>query len=632
MCGIAGFIDFNNTTDKRVLNLMINTLSHRGPDGDGVEIVENKNFTLGLGHKRLSIIDLRASANQPMSFGSLKIVFNGEVYNYNEIKEELKKLGHSFETDSDTEVILHSFKEWGEKCVDKFIGMFAFLIFDEETNEIYIFRDRAGVKPVYYYEYEGLFLFSSELKSFHQHSNFKKEIDNDSAGMFFKYGYIPEPYSIFKNTKKLLSGHFLKYNLNTLKKEVIKYWDINSFYKEEKLNITEEEALDKLESLCTSAFQYRMVSDVPVGVFLSGGYDSTFVTALLQKNQKEKIKTFTIGFEESEYNEATYAKEIAQYLGTEHYEYYCTSEDARKVIPLLPKMYDEPFGDSSAIPTYLVSKMAKEKVTVALSADGGDEIFAGYNRYKNIVEYHKKLQKIPKVVQPILGYFLSKKITHPIFNLFLGNKSKSYYDGLSAVLNSKGNFREIVEMSVTKMSTSEVNRVLINKFENKPNNFKNDNEDYSLLDTCLSVDYKTYLVDDILTKVDRSGMAVSLEGREPLLDHRIIEFVSKLPDNFKINGSVQKYLLKKLTHKLIPKEMLDRPKTGFSIPLINWFREDLKNLLLESLDEDRIKKQNLFDVSYINRAKKDYLGGSNESFYFIWNMIVFQMWHKEWIE
>jgi len=275
--------------------------------------------------------------------------------------------------------------------------------------------------------------------------------------------------------------------------------------------------------------------------------------------------------------------------------------------------------------------MAKEKVTVALSADGGDEVFAGYTRYRNIIKHYKTLKKIPKFLQPLLGNFLSIKVIQTILNLFLGLKSTSYYDGISMVLKSRGSFREIVEMSVSKMSSTGLNKFMIKKVNLKNNNFNSYSKNFSLLDTCLSVDYKTYLVDDILTKVDRAGMAVSLEGREPLLDHRIIEFVAQLPDIFKINGSIQKYLLKRLTHKLIPKEMLDRPKTGFAIPLVDWFRDDLKSLLLDILDEKKLEKQKLFNVKYINKEKDSYLNGNDESFYFIWNMIIFQMWYKEWM-
>lgn len=631
MCGITGFIDYNKLTKKETLISMVNVLNHRGPDEAGTQLFEQNKCIVGLGHKRLSIIDLSKSANQPMQYKNLSIVFNGEIYNYKKIRDELLNLGHTFQTDSDTEVILRSFSEWGEKCIDKFIGMFAFVIYNELTKELILFRDRVGVKPLYYYEKDGLFLFSSELKSFHKHPNFTKIIDNDSVGMFFKYGYVPEPYSIFKYTSKLPAGHYLKFNLNNGKKKIIKYWDVNTYYSKPKLNISEKEALNKLEFLCKSAFQYRMVSDVPVGVFLSGGYDSSYVTALLQKNQKEKIKTFTIGFEDINYNEANYARKIANHIGTDHHEYYCTRDDAKKVISKLPLIYDEPFGDSSAIPTYLVSKMAKEKVTVALSADGGDEVFAGYTKYKNIIKYNKILNKIPKFLYPLFGYFISIKVTQSILNLFLGLKSKSYYDGLSMILKSRGSFSEILEMSVSKMSFSELNKLMIKKVNRKNNNFNSYSKNFSLLDTCLCLDYKTYLVDDILTKVDRAAMAVSLEGREPLLDHRIIEFVAQLPDNFKINGSIQKFLLKQLTHKLIPKEMLERPKSGFAIPLVNWFREDLKGLLLQNLNEYKLHKQKLFNVKYVIKAKDSYLNGNDESFYFIWNMIIFQMWYEEWM-
>ncbi len=632
MCGIAGFIDFNKKTDKEIINLMTNQLHHRGPDGDGVRFIQEEGFQIGLGHKRLSIIDLSISANQPMEYINLSIIFNGEIYNYAEIKEELKLLNHNFITDSDTEVVLHAFEEWREKAVNKFIGMFAFSILDKKSNELFIFRDRAGVKPLYFYDKEGLFLFSSELKSFHQHPSFEKEIDLDATALFFQYGYIPQPHSIFKYTKKLLSGHYIKIDLETKQYEIKKYWDVYDYYNKPKLKISKEEALDELEEILISAFKYRMIADVPVGVFLSGGYDSTILTSILQKHTKENIKTFTIGFNEDKYNEANYAKETAAFLGTDHNEYYCTIKDAQEVIPNLPKMYDEPFGDSSAIPTFLVSKMAKKKVTVVLSADGGDETFAGYDRYFNLVKNYNTLNKIPNFLQPIIGSTINTGISKSIVNTVVTSKTDTFFDGLSHVLKSKTQMENLLDVSVSKMSKNEVQKAMVNDFSLKESFF---NKELPLtsdsLDRCLAIDYKTYLIDDILTKVDRASMAVSLESREPLLDHRIIEFAARLPEDLKINGSTTKYLLKELTYKYVPKELIDRPKKGFSIPLIKWFRKELKPLLLNYFDENRLKEQGIFDIDYAMKSKKAYLKGDDSVFDYVWYMIVFQMWYDEWM-
>ncbi|NQV74416.1 MAG: asparagine synthase (glutamine-hydrolyzing), partial [Bacteroidetes bacterium] len=403
MCGISGFVDFKKQLDKESLKGMVHSTTHRGPDDSGCEFYSNQAEHIGLGHNRLAIIDLTAAGHQPMHFDDLSIVFNGEIYNFGEIKDELTKAGHSFKSHSDTEVILHAYKEWGNSCVDRFIGMFAFAIYDRGCSSIILFRDRAGVKPLYYYWNNDLFLFGSELKSFSKIGNFIKEIDFDAVNLFMDYGYVPAPFSIFKNCMKLYPGHILILDLSGKNYTISKYWDVADYYRLPKLKISYEEAKTKLESLLISAFNYRMISDVPVGVFLSGGFDSTAVAAILQKGRKEKIKTFTIGFQEGN-NEAPYAKDIASYLGTDHTEYYCSIREAQDILPLLPYYYDEPFADSSAIPTILVSRIAKKEVTVSLSADGGDEIFAGYIYYRSFVKTADLLLKIPSILRKILGW------------------------------------------------------------------------------------------------------------------------------------------------------------------------------------------------------------------------------------
>lgn len=390
MCGIAGFVDFESSSNEDVLNKMTLSLQHRGPDGQGIYFKETAAAQIGLGHRRLSIIDLSECGSQPMHYNGLHIIFNGEVYNFAEIRLELEKKGHQFTGHSDTEIILHAYQEWGIDTIQQWKGMFAVVIYDENKNELIAIRDRAGVKPFYYYWQDGLFLFASELKAFAQHPNFKKEIDPSAVASFLQYGYVSFPHCIYKNTFKLPAAQVLKLDLNTQQLSTIRYWNVYDYYNKPKMDMGFDEAMKETETILQKAFNYRMVADVPVGVFLSGGFDSSCVTALLQKDSTEKIKTFTIGATDESLDEAPYAKQIAEHLGTEHTEYYCTPKEALDIIPELPYYYDEPFADSSAIPTILVSRLAREKVTVALSADAGDEIFAGYNRYDYLLTYGKK--------------------------------------------------------------------------------------------------------------------------------------------------------------------------------------------------------------------------------------------------
>ena len=406
MCGIAGFVDFTGLSSEFILEEITNTLIHRGPDGSGNKFFQQKDFQLGLGHRRLSIIDLTDAGTQPMNFNHLWITFNGEIYNFNEIKTELISLNTKFSSISDTEVILHAYSQWGIECVNKFIGMFAFVIYNSNTEEIICVRDRAGVKPFFYYWQDGLFLFSSELKAFHKHPKFKKEINLNAVAAFMQFGNVPTPYCIFNNCYKLSPGHFLKFNFKQKTIEVKKYWNVYDAYNKPKLEISFTEAKLETENILKSAFDYRMVSDVPVGVFLSGGYDSACVTALLQKNRQEKLKSFTISVPDIGLNEAPYAKEVAKHLGTDHFEFECTQKEALVLIDDLPFFYDEPFGDSSAIPTTLVCKMASKDVTVVLSADGGDEIFAGYNRYDYLMKYGNKLNQIPGFIRKGASNFM----------------------------------------------------------------------------------------------------------------------------------------------------------------------------------------------------------------------------------
>jgi asparagine synthase (glutamine-hydrolysing) len=409
MCGITGFVDLNRASSAGILTRMSDILRHRGPDGSGDKFFDTEKNQIGLAHRRLSIIDLSERGKQPMQFANLYITFNGEIYNFREIRSELEKQNHSFQSDSDTEVILHAYAEWGPDCVKKFIGMFAFVIYDTAKNEIVLIRDRAGVKPLFWYANNNLFLFASELKAFHQHPGFKKELDLNAVAAFMQFGNVPSPHCIFKNCFKLKPGHFLRLDLSNLKAESTCYWSVyQDAYNQAKIDLPFDEAKKDTEALLSSAFNYRMVADVPVGVFLSGGYDSVCVTSLLQKERSAKIKTFTISVPDIGLDESKYAKEIAAHLGTDHHEFRCTEKEVFEILKNLPFFYDEPFADSSAIPTTLVSQAARGHVTVALSGDGGDESFAGYNRYDYMMKHGKLLKQIPSPIRNTAASLMQK--------------------------------------------------------------------------------------------------------------------------------------------------------------------------------------------------------------------------------
>lgn len=633
MCGISGFIDFKNNTTKEILQKMNRMMAHRGPDGEGYAIYQDDNTGIGLGHRRLSIIDLTTAGSQPQTFGSLHITYNGEVYNYAEIKTELEAKGHNFQSHSDTEVILHAYAEWGNLALQKFIGMFAFVIYDEEKKKLFACRDRAGVKPFFYYYTNDLFLFASELKAIVQHPRFPKEIDMDATAAFMQYGYVPTPHCIFKNTLKLKPGHFLEMDIptNTIREE--QYWNVYDAYNKPSLKIDLPTAITETEKLLTNAFQYRMVSDVPVGVFLSGGYDSTCVTALLQKNSTQKIKTFTIGVPDAGLNEAPFAKEIAARLGTDHTEYYCTQKEALEIVPQLPFFYDEPFADSSAIPTTLVSKIAREKVTVALSADAGDEIFAGYNRYDYIMKYGKQLQRIPPFLRKGAAAMMNAIPANSIPVLNKKYLFHSRYEKVKSLLKEPSE-KNILQSLTKQMDDSSITKLFKTPIAQLYTSFDKEElkkEHHSILAYIMAVDYQTYLLDDILQKVDRAGMSVSLEGREPFLDHRIIEWAAQLPMDFKYNKGNKKYILKQIVHQYLPEKMMDRPKMGFGIPIANWLQNDLKPFVDQYFDVSFIIKQNIFNVDEIQRIKKSFYDGKIERAEKIWYLLMFQMWYDKWI-
>ena len=633
MCGIAGFVDFNKKSNLDILKRMTDVSDHRGPDDSGYKFDSSENVEIGLGHRRLSILDLTSHGHQPMRFESIDIVYNGEVYNFNEIKQELEDLGYDFESHSDTEVILKAYHKWGLEAVHKFNGMFAMAIYDRNISKLFLIRDRSGIKPLFYYHKNNTLLFASELKSMHQHHAFKKEIDIDAVALFLQLQYIPEPHSIFKSCFKLRAGHFLEIDLVTQKIEEKVYWDVIDHYNKPKLDISEEEAIEETEKLLKSAFEYRMVSDVPVGIFLSGGYDSSLVTSILQHQRSEKLKTFTIGFHENGFNEAPYAKQVAEYLGTEHHEYYCTQKDALAIIPKLATIYDEPFSDASAIPTTLVSQLARQEVTVSLSADGGDEIFAGYDKYSRTMEYYKYFSKVPNFLKSSVASMMGGVNPNSIPLLKDTFNFNIRYEKMQNMLMAK-NAVDIMKNTSIFLTFNEVNNLLNNRAKilstnlDKGNLLESHNDD---INSMLAIDYKTFMVDDILTKVDRATMSVSLEGREPFLDHRIIEFVSSLPSHYKYQNGRKKHILKEITHKYLPKEMMDRPKMGFVVPIQEWFKDELKEYFLHYLDEQRLKKEGIFNVQEVVKLRDNYLNGGKENIDNLWSMLMFEMWYEKWM-
>lgn len=635
MCGIAGIIDFKCSSSKLTMESMGRKLGHRGPDSSGVFWLESDDFQLGFAHQRLSIIDVSKDGHQPMhhSNGLFTIVFNGEIYNYEEVRKILQSKGIRFKTNSDTEVILHAWSEWGKNCINRLNGMFAFVIYDKTMQTVSLVKDRAGVKPVYMYQKDGILLFGSELKALIAHPKFEKEIDLNSTALYLQYGYYPEPFTVFKNCMKLKAGFLYELNLTNQQLSHEEYWSLKpSFYSETNTSKSENELVEELDVKLKDSFKYRLVSDVPVGVFLSGGYDSTAVTALLQSATNSTLNTFTIGFEEEKYNEAPYAKAVSDYLGTNHQEKYCSFKEAMSIIPRLSTIYDEPFADSSAIPTTLLSEMAVKKVKVALSADGGDEIFSGYGKYKTTQKYVDELTKFSGAKVPKLGMDLIE----PLLPMsYMGFNFKRRYSRVRELISLGVNPTRSMQLSSQNLTKKEIESLFKQKVKVPLSNFETTLEDFAFGDeynAMLICDYKTYLVDDILTKVDRATMSVGLEGREPLLDYRLAEYLASVPYSMKTKQGIPKYLLKEVLHKYVPKELMDRPKMGFAIPVINWMKNELRDLLESELSEENVNAVGLFNYSEVYRLKNSYLSGKNEDFNPVWFLFIFHQWYNQWMK
>lgn len=628
MCGIAGFVDFKKLSTEEHLKKMTNALSYRGPDDFGYSVIDSEKASVGLGHRRLSILDLSLHGHQPMIYKNITLIYNGEIYNFREIRRELEQAGYSFYSESDTEVLIKGWHRWGAEVIKRCNGMFAFAVFDSADNSITFVRDRAGVKPLYWYRDNDLILFSSELKSFHMHPAFKKEICFGSLSLFLQYGYIPQPHSIFRNTFKLKAGHILRLDLSSNSIEEVCYWDVINCYREPKLDVSEGEAIDETEKLLKSACEYRMVSDVPVGIFLSGGYDSSIVTAILQSGRADKLKTFSIGFHEKSHNEAEYAKVVAKHLGTDHTEYYCTPQDALNIIPRIPEIWDEPFGDVSAIPTTLVSELARKQVSVSLSADGGDELFGGYGKYIGVRKKMKFFGAMPRTTHPFIKWGLLNPLTHKIAEKLNFGQAEERLTRFSHMLDADE--IKLLSLSSSAFMPEEIKHLLHVDYLQLNTSFDEHLKKH-WLDNLLAVDYKTYQADCILTKVDRATMSCGLEGREPLLDYRLIEYVSRLPADLKIRNGDRKFILKKITHKYIPQGLMDRPKMGFGVPIFKWFREELKPYLHYYLGEERLMRAGIFNVPMVVGIRDGYLAGKEINISRLWYILMFEMWREKWM-
>ena len=634
MCGIAGFIGNGDIDD---IVRMTRNLKHRGPDEEGFWKNDIKHIFFG--HRRLSVID-PVDGKQPMwdNTSSLCIIFNGEIYNYIELRKELESLGYVFQTShSDTEVLLIAYKEWGEHLVSRLNGMWAFAIYDVKKEEIFISRDRVGEKPLFYTFQNGTFAFASELKSLIQHVNISTSVSKLSLQKYFAYGFIPAPKSLYANIFKLPGGYNLFVNVKSLDFKICKYWSFCIEPVDKVPKNAESVWGEELRDLLNKAVQCRMRSDVPLGVFLSGGIDSSIVTSILSKNLSN-IRTYTIGFEDKDYDESIYAKKIAKYLGTIHTEHIFSKNDIIDLIPRLSETFTEPFADSSQIPTMLLSNITSKNATVALSGDGGDELFCGYNRYIYAKKYWKYISRLPIGLKKSFLFIMNncpnifiKFLFSFIFeddNFSIDNKINKILIKLSHIKN-KETFYE--SMITEWSSTDKITNIENNSFVDNENYNIFSNKEIQLTDCMMFIDFHTYLTDDILCKVDRSSMNYSLEVRAPFLNSKLIELAFDMPLDYKIFQNNSKFILKDILSEYIPKQYFLRPKKGFSIPVSDWIKNDLKDWVNETLSYSMNSKHNLFNQKVIEKTKKEHFEGHFNHEHKLWSLIQFNSWYDKFL-
>lgn len=662
MCGIAGWLgtEFNSEVVSRVRD----ALTHRGPDDSGVWVDEAAGIALA--HRRLSILDLSPAGHQPMasSSGRYVIAFNGEIYNHLELRAELAKVGAGetprsqspggaarfWRGHSDTETLLAAFEAWGiEATLKKCVGMFALALWDRETRSLTLARDRLGEKPLYYGWQGEAFLFGSELKALRAHPAFRGEIDRDALALYLRHNYVPAPYSIYRGIAKLPPGSWLTlvadapvgapqgYLLRGVSPAPSFYWRARDAAEAGgRGNLNDATAINELDTLLRQAIGGQMVADVPLGAFLSGGVDSSAVVALMQAQSQRPVQTFTIGFHETGYNEAEHAHAVAAHLGTEHTELYVTAEQAMAVIPRLPSLYDEPFADSSQIPTFLVSELARRHVTVSLSGDGGDELFGGYNRYLWASRIWRSLGWAPRPLRAALAGVLTS-LPPAAWN--------GVFSGLSVFLpqgwryaNPGDKLHKLAGILAVR-SPEEIYLALVSHWQQPTSVVIGATEPATVLtdpaqranlpdfeSRMMYLDQMTYLPGDILTKVDRAAMGVSLETRVPLIDHRVVEFAWQLPLSMKIRDGQTKWLLRQVLYRHVPRELIERPKMGFGIPLDAWLRGPLRDWAEALLDESRLRQEGYFHPGPIRQKWTEHLSGQRNWAYHLWNVLMFQAW------
>jgi asparagine synthase (glutamine-hydrolysing) len=647
MCGIAGFLDTSRSNSNEQLTLiarrMATSLRHRGPEDEGVWV--DPATGIAFGHRRLSIIDLSPMGHQPMhsASGRYVITFNGEIYNFKALRQELEQLGETFRGHSDTEIMLAAIARWGvEASLKKFNGMFAFGLWDREEQTLYLSRDRAGEKPLYYGWAGKTLLFGSELKALQQHPDFRGDIDRGALTVFLRHNYIPAPHSIYKGIYKLPAGTVLAIRGFGSDASPTPYWSAKVAAEDGLANPfggTDEEAVNQLDRLLHDAVTIRMEADVPLGAFLSGGIDSSLIVAIMQANSKRPVKTFTIGFDNREFNEAEAAKRVAQHIGTDHTELYVTPEEAMAVIPRLPALYDEPFADSSQIPTFLVSQLARRNVTVSLSGDGGDELFGGYTTYQWGRSVHQNVGWMPGPLKAGLA-----KTIKPLSKL----DWNSLLDGRQSVVPESLRSKDINKVlgkltGILKVSEREALYWILLSYWMDPSSVTlgateplthlTDKTKWAQIDDIMHVmmylDTVMYLPDDILVKVDRASMGVSLESRVPLLDHRIIEFAWTLPIEMKVKGALGKFPLRNLLYRYVPKRLVDRPKKGFGVPIHEWLRGPMRSWAEDLLDESRLKNEGYFAEKPIRQKWNEHVSGRRNWQAQLWAVLMFQAWLEQ---
>lgn len=623
---------------KAAVESMTATLSHRGPDAGGIWIDPARGVALG--HRRLSIVDLSPTGSQPMisQSGRYVLVLNGEIYNFRALREELLACGHRFRGTSDTEVMLAAFEQWGvANSVPRFNGMFAFAVWDRTDCALSLARDRMGEKPLYYGYSGETFLFGSELKALARHPGFQPSINRDAVALFIRHNYIPAPYSIYEGVSKLMPGSLLVLRPDS-EARITPYWSLQKAASEgaqSPFQGTENEAIDQLDELLRDAVRLQMVADVPLGAFLSGGIDSSTVVGVMQALSDRPVKTFTIGFHEERFNEAHYARAVAEHLGTEHTELYVTPREAMEVIPKLPWFYDEPFADSSQIPTYLVSQLARQAVTVSLSGDAGDELFGGYRSYQATLKINKLLSKFPYAVRrPMAAGMDAVRRTGMLDGIAVKDGKYTSAGPLTTRLGNISRvlrFRTREELYLHMVSEWRTPLELVRGAQEPLTAFTDRSRNLGLphlLETMQYIDMGSYLPDDILVKVDRAAMSVSLESRVPLLDYRIVEFSWKLPVQMKLREGQGKWLLRQVAYRYVPRELLERPKKGFSVPVDSWICGPLRDWAEALLDRNRLRNEGIFEAEAVHKIWSEHVAGIRNYNSVLWALLMFQAWQE----